>query len=59
MVDFYKSVSFFLVGKFFFGSRLDNEWIMYYFDQVFDSQEKWEVMEFVDKIYWGYYCWLK
>lgn len=58
-VDPYKSAPLPPAGKFLPGSRPDNEWIMYHSDQVPDSQEKWEAMEFVDKTHWGYYCWPK
>lgn len=58
-VDPYKSAPPPPAGKFLPGSRPDNEWIMYHSDQVPDSQEKWEAMEFVDKTHWGYYCWPK
>lgn len=46
------------------GFRTDNKWHLYdsnflsnLYDESIDDQEKWDKTEFLDKSYWGYYCW--
>ncbi len=63
-IEKFKDKSDIAIDRFVSGYRLDNKWHLY--DPSFinendlvreEDEAKWEKTVFLDKTYWGYYCW--